>query len=169
MPAMLPVPNRRTRDVAGLLRLTTWMASLMVVTLLSACSLLKLGGKGAPQGTVSLVVENRGYSDVVLYVVRSEGARGARVGSVNGGATVTFKVRETDLQAGGLLQLQARAIGARTAWKSCASSVTPPVNRCCPPSLTSLIWRSTFWEPRWRRCRRRFSAFTWCNSLVRLP
>lgn len=118
MPAMLPVPNRRTRDVAGLLRLTTWMASLMVVTLLSACSLLKLGGKGAPQGTVSLVVENRGYSDVVLYVVRSEGARGARVGSVNGGATVTFKVRETDLQAGGLLQLQARAIGARTAWTS---------------------------------------------------
>lgn len=118
MPAMLPVPNRRARDVAGLLRLTTWMASLLVVTLLSACSILKLGGKGAPQGTVSLVVENRGYSDVILYVVRSEGARGARLGSVNGGATVTFKVRETDLQAGGLLQLQARAIGARTSWTS---------------------------------------------------
>jgi hypothetical protein len=64
------------------------------------------------------VVENRGYYDVNVYVVRTEGTRGARLGTVNGGATVTFKVRETDLQAGGLLQLQARAIGGRSIWSS---------------------------------------------------
>ena len=67
---------------------------------------------------MALVVENRGYSDVIVYVVRSEGVLGSRVGAVNGGATVTFKVRETDLQAGGVLQLQARAMGARTSWTS---------------------------------------------------
>lgn len=118
MPAMLPVPNRRTRDVAALLRAVAWMASLLVVAFLSACSLAKLGGRGSPQGTVALVVENRGYYDVNVYVVRTEGTRGARLGTVNGGATVTFKVRETDLQAGGLLQLQARAIGGRSTWSS---------------------------------------------------
>jgi hypothetical protein len=118
MPATLPVPNRRLRDWAGLLRAGAWMASLLVVAFLSACSLAKLGGRGSPQGTVSLVVENRGYHDVNVYVVRSEGTRGARVGTVNGGSTVTFKVRETDLQAGGLLQLQARAIGGRSTWSS---------------------------------------------------
>jgi hypothetical protein len=123
MRATLPVPNRRARNVARLQRGSAWVASLLIVALLSACSLATLRGKGAPQGTVALVVENRGYSDVILYVIRSEGARGARVGFVNGGATVTFKVRETDLQAGGQLQLEARAIGARSSWTSPSLSV----------------------------------------------
>ncbi len=118
MPAPLPVPNGRRRDVTRLLRLSKWMASLLVVALLSACALGKLGGRGSPAGTVTLIVENRGYYDVNVYVVRSEGARGARLGTVNGGATVTLTVRETDLQAGGLLQLQARAIGGRSGWTS---------------------------------------------------
>ena len=118
MPTMLPGVNRRPRDAAGRRRVVAWMASLLVVALLSACSLATLGGRGSPQGTVSVVVENRGYSDVNVYVVRSEGARGARIGTVNGGNTVTFTVRETDLQAGGLLQLQARAIGGRSGWTS---------------------------------------------------
>ncbi len=123
MPVMLPAPKRRMGDVARLLRESTRLAlrhgiMLLVVALLSACSLAKLGGRGTPEGTVTLVVENRGYSDVNVYNVRSEGVRGARLGTVNGGTTVTFKVRETYLQAGGLLQLQARAIGGRSAWTS---------------------------------------------------
>ena len=118
MPALLPDPKRRTRDFARLVRLSTWLASVLAIVLLSACSLAKLGGRGTPQGTVALVVQNRGFSDVIVYVIRSEGARGARVGSVNGGSTMTFKVGENQLQAGGLLQLQARAIGGRTAWIS---------------------------------------------------
>ena len=118
MPITLPVSNRHARNVARLRRVSTWVASLLIVALISACSLAKLGGKGAPQGTVALVVENRGYSDVIVYIVRSEGVLGSRVGAVNGGATVTFKVRATDLQAGGLLQLQARAMGARSSWTS---------------------------------------------------
>lgn len=118
MPITLPVSNRHARNVTRRRRVSTWVASLLMVALISACALAKRGGIGAPQGTVALVVENRGYSDVIVYVVRSEGVLGSRVGAVNGGATVTFKVRETDLQAGGVLQLQARAMGARTSWTS---------------------------------------------------
>lgn len=117
MLALLPALKRRTRYFARRLHLSTWLAFLAMV-FLPACSLTKLGGRGTPQGTVALVVQNRGYSDVIVYVVRTEGARGARVGSVNGGSTVTFKVGENQLQAGGLLQLQARTIGGRTSWIS---------------------------------------------------
>ncbi len=124
MPAVLPEPNRRLPDMTRLRRLSTGMASLLVVALISACALGKLGRGGSPQGTVALVVENRGYYDVNVYVVRSEGARGARLGTVNGGATVTLTVRETDLQAGGVLQLQARAIGGRSVWTSPALVVS---------------------------------------------
>lgn len=118
-----PVPMRRMGEMARRARASTrvaWRHSIMllVVALLSACSLAKLGGRGAAQGTVALIVENRGYYDVNVFVVRSEGARGARLGTVNGGSTVTFKVRETDLQAGGLMQLQARAIAGRSTWTS---------------------------------------------------
>ena len=118
MTAMLPVSSLRLRTAAHLLRRSAWLASVIGVALLPACGLNKFSGRGAPQGTVGVVVENRGFHDVNVYVVRSEGMRGARLGTVNGGATVTFKVRETELQAGGLLQLQARAIGGRSMWSS---------------------------------------------------
>jgi hypothetical protein len=118
MPTMLAVPNRHIRAARGLRRWSTRATCLLVVALLSACSLATLGGRGAPHGTLSLIVENRGYFDVNVFVVRSEGTRGARLGTANGGTTVTFKVRDTDLQAGGLLQLQARAIGGRSTWLS---------------------------------------------------
>ena len=107
-----------------LTRLAPRLLPLLVVALLSACSLAKLGGRGSPQGTVAVVAENRGFHDVNVYVVRSEGSRGARLGTVNGGATFTFKVRETDLQAGGIIQLQARAIGGRSTWVSPAMFVS---------------------------------------------
>ncbi len=138
MPSMHPSPNRRGDGIARLLQRSSQVESthlgavrvvsrrvamLFVVALLSACSLTKLGGRGSAQSTVTLVVENRGYADVNVYIVRSEGARGARVGMVTGGATVTFKVRETDLQAGGLMQLQARAIGGLSTWTSPTLSV----------------------------------------------
>lgn len=99
-------------------RLLPRLVPLLVVALFSACSLAKLGGRGSAQGTVAVIAENRGFHDVNVYVVRSEGTRGARLGTVNGNATVTFKVRETDLQAGGIIQLQARAIGGRSTWVS---------------------------------------------------
>ena len=118
MPAMLPVPNRHLREGRRLLRLSARATPLLVVALLAACSLAKLGGRGSPRDTMSLVVENRGYYDVNVFVVRSEGMRGVRLGTVNGGTTITFTVRDTDLQAGGLLQLQARAIGGRSTWLS---------------------------------------------------
>jgi hypothetical protein len=124
MPTMLAVPNRHIRTVRGRLRRATRATWLLVVVLLSACSLASLGGRGSPPGTVSLVVENRGFSDVNVFVVRTEGVRGPRLGTVNGGTTVTFKVRETDLQAGGLLQLQARVIGGRSTWLSPTLSVS---------------------------------------------
>ncbi|WP_373058210.1 hypothetical protein [Gemmatimonas sp.] len=118
MQAMLTATKRRvgTAVRSGIVFLTP--------ALFSACGAAKLGGSGSSQGTVALVVENRGFADVNLYVVRSEGARGVRLGTVNGGATVTFKVRETYLQAGALMQLQARAIGGRSSWTSPIISVS---------------------------------------------
>ncbi|MDQ8164113.1 MAG: hypothetical protein P3C10_16160 [Gemmatimonadota bacterium] len=66
--------------------------------------------------TVMLIVENRGYHDVNVYAVRSEGARGTRLGTVIGNTTTTFRVRENDLQPGGIMVLQVRAIGGRSTW-----------------------------------------------------
>jgi hypothetical protein len=91
---------------------------------LAACSLINQGGRGAPVPTITLMVENSGYADVNMFAVRSEGLRGVRLGTVTGNTTVTFRVRETNLQPGGLLQLQARPIGGRVTWTSPTLTVT---------------------------------------------
>ena len=91
---------------------------------LAACSLINQGGRAAPVPTITLMVENSGYADVNVFAVRSEGLRGVRLGTVSGNTTVTFRVRETDLQPGGLMQLQARPIGGRVTWTSPTLPVT---------------------------------------------
>jgi hypothetical protein len=83
--------------------------------------------KGIPGPTppaVTLMVENRSYFDVNVWVMRSPVARGTRLGLVNGGSTQTFRVRETDLQPGGLMVLQVRAISGRTTFTTPSLSVT---------------------------------------------
>jgi hypothetical protein len=73
---------------------------------------------GPSTPTITLVVQNRGYFDVNVHVMRSPMTIGSRLGTVTGGSTQTFRVRETDLQPGGLMVLQVRAIGGRSTWTS---------------------------------------------------
>lgn len=96
------------------------LMALMVMGAGAGCS---RGVSGAMAPTVSLVVDNRGYFDVNVYVVRTPGSRGRRVGNVVGGATEFFRIRESELQAGGQLVLQVRAIAGRSAWTSPSVSV----------------------------------------------
>jgi hypothetical protein len=95
-------------------RLLTALLTLLP-TVLAAC---RGGTRGATPLTITLVVENRGFYDANVYAVRSAGSSGARIGTINGNTTKIFRVRDSDLQAGGLMVLQVRAIGGRTSWTS---------------------------------------------------
>ncbi len=103
-------PNgpRRTRRWA-------WGVVLATMVMLIGC------GKRIPgpaSATTTLHVENQGYFDVNVFVMRSPLTRGVRLGTVNGSSSRTFRVRMTDLQPGGQLVLLVRAISGRTAWTS---------------------------------------------------
>jgi hypothetical protein len=84
---------------------------------------------GAGNGTLSVIlnVNNRSFFDVNVYVLRSPGGAGRRMGTVSGGSTATLRVPETELQPGGRLQLSVRAISGRATWISPAISVSTRV------------------------------------------
>ena len=67
---------------------------------------------------VTLEVTNRGFFDVNVFVVKSPVATARRLGQVSGGMSSTFRVPETDLQAGQMMVLQVRTIAGQTAWTS---------------------------------------------------
>ncbi len=102
-------------DGRRLFRRVALFAMLLSSVLLPACS-KRVPGPSTP--TITLVVQNRGYFDVNVHVMRSPMTIGSRLGTVTGGSTQTFRVRETDLQPGGLMVLQVRAIGGRSTWTS---------------------------------------------------
>lgn len=77
--------------------------------------------------SVMLNVNNRSYFDVNIYVLRSPGGAGRRMGTVSGGSTATLRVPETELQPGGRLQVSVRAISGRQTWISQAVSVSTRV------------------------------------------
>jgi len=111
--------HRTHRDRA----LRAWLAVLLVLftaPLVQACSKRVPGP--APR-TVALHVENQGYFDINVFVMRSPMTRGTRLGTVSGGSSQTFRVRETDLQPGGLMVVQVRAISGRSSWTSPQLSV----------------------------------------------
>lgn len=83
----------------------------------------------AGNGTLSVIlnVNNRSFFDVNVYVLRSPGGAGRRMGTVSGGSTATLKVPETELQPGGRLQVSVRAISGRQAWISPSVSVSTRV------------------------------------------
>lgn len=82
------------------------------------------GTAGPSTPAVTLEVTNRGYFDVNVFVVRSPVAPPTRLGMVTGGLSKTFRVPETDLQAGQVMVLQVRTIAGRTAWTSPSLSVS---------------------------------------------
>lgn len=97
-----------------------WFVLVLGSVALMSC---RKGIPGPTPPAVTLMVENRSYFDVNVWVMRSPVARGTRLGLVNGGSTQTFRVRETDLQPGGLMVLQVRAISGRTTFTTPSLSV----------------------------------------------
>jgi hypothetical protein len=78
---------------------------------------------GSIATAVPLIIRNRGYFDVNVYVHRAQRSPGRRVGTITSGSTQTFRIPEAELQAGGLLMLGVRAIAGRSTWVSPALQV----------------------------------------------
>ena len=78
---------------------------------------------GNPTPTVILSVSNRGFFDVNVFVLRSAGGASRRLGMVAGNTGQTFRVPETELQAGQRMVVQVRTIGAATTWTSPALTI----------------------------------------------
>ena len=100
------------------------------ISLAALVALLALGssfachrGPGASVPKVTLVVSNRGFFDVNVFVIRSAGGPSRRLGMVAGGTGLTFQVPETELQAGQRMIVQVRTIGASTSWTSPALTI----------------------------------------------
>jgi hypothetical protein len=100
---------------------------LVMLALLASCK--KKEGEQAPSPsgpfTVYVMVSNQGFFDVNVYLMRAQDAFGRRLGTVSGNNTATFRFQDTELQAGGRLQVGARAIGSRSSWVSPTLSVGP--------------------------------------------
>ena len=73
---------------------------------------------GSSTPKVTLEVTNRGFFDVNVFVVKSPVTTPIRLGMVTGGQSQTFRVPETDLQAGQAMVLQVRTIAGQTSWTS---------------------------------------------------
>jgi hypothetical protein len=78
---------------------------------------------GPAARTITLDVTNRGYFDVNVYVMRSGGTNPIRLGMVTGSFSQIFRVKETDLQANGVMVVHVRTIAGRTSWTSPPLSV----------------------------------------------
>jgi hypothetical protein len=108
-------------------RVRHWMQHRLALLMLLAGPIALIscrkGIPGPSAPAVTLLVQNRGYFDVNVWVMRSPVARGARLGLVTGGSSQRFRVRDTDLQPGGLMVLQVRAVSGRTTWTTPSLSV----------------------------------------------
>ncbi len=90
------------------------------------------GRPGPPPRETRLLVDNRGYFDVIVYSVPSPGASGRRLGNVNGGSMTALRLTSSDLQLGNQLVVRVRALATNRAWVS--------------PAITILIdWGSREW------------------------
>ncbi len=78
---------------------------------------------GSEPTTIRLVVSNRSYFDVNVYVLRSVNGPAYRLDTVTGNAEVELKVRTSDLDSSGQLMLQLHAVGSRYTWNTPAVAV----------------------------------------------
>lgn len=106
----------------------------LALGLLAACAKAPPVGSPSPTGSptvaaaadsasIPLVIRNRSYFDITVYVHRAVSSPGRRVATVSSGGEGTFKISTADLQAGRQLMLGVRAIAGRSAWVSPALSV----------------------------------------------
>ncbi len=100
---------------------------LLALVAFAGCKKKDKDAAPSPSGpfTVYVSVTNQGYFDVNVYVMRASDAFGRRLGTVNGNSSQTFRFQDTELQAGGRLQIGARSIGSRSSWTSPVVSVGP--------------------------------------------
>ena len=94
--------------------------ALALATASMACGPLRT----RPQPAISsLVVRNRSFFDVNIYVLPSPAGSPLRVGTVVGSSSSTFGLAANQLQTGGYLVVQVNAIGTRSSWTSNAVGV----------------------------------------------
>ncbi len=74
--------------------------------------------RGPEPAVIRLVVSNRSYFDVDVYVMRSASGPAYRLDTVAGNGEVELRVKTTDLGSAGELILQLHAIGSRYTWTS---------------------------------------------------
>ena len=86
-----------------------WRASLLLAAGTLACAPGATPGRGPDTGA-SVEVENQGFQDVNVYVVRS-GQR-MRLGTVTGNSTRTFAVPRTLVGTGAMVRFLADFIGS---------------------------------------------------------
>jgi len=80
----------------------------------------------APQPQrIEVIVRNGGFLDANVYAALSNGARGARLGTVTGNSTARLTMRLSDLLPGNVMVLRIHGIGARSDWLSQAVIVDP--------------------------------------------
>lgn len=77
--------------------------------------LFKRGASGAAP-PIPLMVRNRGFFDIGVYVVQQAAGPGTRIGTVTGNSSGRLQVRASSLQPGGVLGLRLHAIGTRSYW-----------------------------------------------------
>ncbi|MES2524805.1 MAG: hypothetical protein V4617_19060 [Gemmatimonadota bacterium] len=85
------------------------------------------GRPGPPPRETRMLVDNRGYFDVIVYSVPSPGASGRRLGNVNGGSMTALRLTSSDLQLGNQLVVRIRALATNRAWVSPAITITDDV------------------------------------------
>lgn len=97
-----------------------WRRVSLVALLVTSFAIISCGKRipGPAARTITLDVTNRGYFDVNVYVMRSGGTNPIRLGMVTGSFSQTFRVKETNLQADGVMVVHVRTIAGRTSWTS---------------------------------------------------
>lgn len=85
------------------------------------------GGNDTSATSLPLIIRNRSYFDINVYVHRATNSPGRRVGTVSSGGEQRFRINAADLQAGNQLMLGVRAIAGRSAWVSPSLTVSQNV------------------------------------------
>lgn len=104
-------------------RFASMVAMVLGVLVFTSC--YKPGRGAGSQSAVTLLVNNRGYFDVNVHVLRSLGGTPKRVGQVTGNSSQRFRIARSDLQGGTVMMVQVRAISGRQAWTSPSLAVDP--------------------------------------------
>jgi hypothetical protein len=100
------------------------LAAVAAVVLLGAC-FRKGKGVQPAQAPVVVVVSNRGYFDVVVYVLPSASGDAMRLGMVTGFSRAALSVRPTQLQPGGTLAVRLHPFGTPFVWDTPGITVSP--------------------------------------------